>query len=137
MRLSVATRAKIALTTAIAIAAAYYATADPPRAFYILHRHADAIRAVLADELPETADPRRASILWVDGVGARALRGAPSPPWQRISRLDGVMANQSLMDYCSPSSNGDIFRDVIDDETTMLDAIAWDDDEGGNVTTAR
>ena len=47
------------------------------------------------------------------------------------------MANQSLMDYCSPSSNGDIFRDVIDDETTMLDAIAWDDDEGGNVTTAR
>ena len=51
--------------------------------------------------------------------------------------LDGVMANQSLMDYCSPSSNGDIFRDVIDDETTMLDAIAWDDDEGGNVTTTR
>ena len=50
MRLSVATRAKVALTTAIAIAAAYYATADPPRAFYILHRHADAIRAVLADD---------------------------------------------------------------------------------------
>ena len=97
MRLSVATRAKIALTTAIAIAAAYYATADPPRAFYILHRHADAIRAVLADELPETADPRRASILWVDGVGARALRGAPSPPWQRISRLDGVTANQTAI----------------------------------------
>ena len=51
MRLSVATRAKIALTTAIAIAAAYYATADPPRAFYILHRHADAIRAVLAEDV--------------------------------------------------------------------------------------
>ena len=97
MRLSVATRAKIALKTAIAIAAAYYATADPPRAFYILHRHADAIRAVLADELPETADPRRASILWVDGAGARALRGAPSPQWQRISRLDGVTANQTAI----------------------------------------
>ena len=94
--LSVATRAKIALTTAIAIAAAYYATADPPRAFYILHRHADAIRAVLADELPERRT-RGASILWVDDDGARALRGAPSPPWQRMSRLDGVTANQAAI----------------------------------------
>ena len=30
-------------------------------------------------------------------VGARALRGAPSPPWQRISRLDGVTANQAAI----------------------------------------
>ena len=69
--------------------------------------------------------------VWTAGPGALGFE------LQGKFDLDGVMTNQSLMDYCSPSSNGDIFRDVIDDETTMLDAIAWDDDEGGNVTTAR
>ena len=95
---SVATRAKIALTTAIAIAAAYYATADPPRAFYILHRHADAIRGGAGGRAAGDGGPAaRAPPSCGSTASARALRGAPSPPWQRISRLDGVTANQTAI----------------------------------------
>ena len=92
MRLSVATRAKIALTTAIAIAAAYYATADPPRAFRILHRHADASRGA-GDPLPR----RRTRGARPSGRRRRRARcGAPSPPWQRIS-TSTASANQTAI----------------------------------------